>query len=73
MTIEQDDGLVRHDNRWLIEATRATGQRDALRYEHQRASVEPLLAIRDVAAWAWTKGGEWRRRVEPIIAAVRTV
>lgn len=73
LTIEQDDGLVRHDNRWLIEATRATGQRDTLRYEHRQASVEPLLAIPDIAAWAWTKGGDWRRRVEPIITAVRTV
>lgn len=73
LTIEQDDGMVRHDNRWLIEATRATGQRYTLRYEHRRASVEPLLAIPDIAAWAWTKGGDWRRRVEPIVMAVRTV
>lgn len=73
LTIEQDDGLVRYDNQWLIEATRLTGQRDTLRYEHQRAGVEPLLAIPDIAAWCWTKGGEWRQRVDPVVVAVRTV
>ncbi len=39
LIIEQDDGLVRHDNQWLIEATRATGQRNTLRYEHQVRSA----------------------------------
>lgn len=73
LTIEQDDGLVRYDNQWLIEATRATGQRDTLRYEHSRASTEPLLAIPDIAAWCWTKGGDWRRLVDPIIVTTRTV
>jgi hypothetical protein len=37
LTIEQDDGLLRYDNQWLIEATRATGQRETLRYEHRQA------------------------------------
>jgi len=73
LTIERDDGLVRHDNRWLIETTRITDQRDTLHYEHSRAGEEPLLAVPDVVAWCWTKGGEWRRRVESVVAVVRKV
>ena len=73
LVIEQDDSLVSLDNQWLIEFTRATGQRDTLLYEHQRASSDPLLAVPDALAWAWAKGGDWRRRAEPLITAVRAV
>jgi hypothetical protein len=73
LVIEQDDSLVSLDNQWLIELTRATGQRDTLLYEHQRASSDSLLAVPDALAWAWAKGGDWRRRAGPLIAAVRAV
>jgi hypothetical protein len=51
LVIEQDDSLVSYDNQRLIEATRATGQRDTLHYEHRRAHEEALLALPDMAAW----------------------
>ncbi len=73
LVIEQDDSLVSYDNQRLIEATRATGQRDTLRYEHLRAHEEMLLAIPDVVAWCWVRSGDWRRRIAPILAAVRAV
>lgn len=73
LVIEQDDSLVGYDNQRLIEATRASGQRDTLRYEHLRAHAEPLLALPDVVAWCWVRSGEWRQRIAPILAAVRTV
>lgn len=73
LVIEQDDSLVSHDNQWLIELTRETGQRDTLAYVHDRASSELLLAIPDAVAWAWAKGGDWRRRAAPVIASVRVV
>jgi hypothetical protein len=44
-----------------------------LRYEHQRASAEQLLAIPDAIAWCWVKGGHWRRQIEPAVTSVRTV
>jgi len=72
LVIEQDDSLVGYDNQRLIEATRATGQRSTLHYEHQRAHTEPLLALPDVAAWCWARSGEWRRQISPILTAVRT-
>lgn len=72
LVIEQDDSLVGYDNQRLIEATRATGQRETLHYEHQRAHVEPLLALPDIVAWRWVRSGEWRRQISPILTAVRT-
>jgi hypothetical protein len=73
LTIEQDDGLIRHDNRTLNFAARATGRYDTLRYHHQRASAEPLLALPDVIAWCWTRGGSWRSQVNVIVKGERTV
>jgi len=73
LVLEQDDTLLSWDNQRLIEYTRAAGCRDTLRYEHRRAASELLLAVPDAIAWCWAKGGDWRRRVEPIVGAVRQV
>ena len=73
LVIEQDDSLVGYDNQRLIEATRATGQRETLHYEHLRSHEEILLATSDIAAWCWVRSGDWRRRIAPILAPLRTV
>lgn len=73
LVLERDDSLVSYDNQRLIEATRATGQRRVVHYEHLPAHAEPLLALSDVAAWCWVRSGEWRRRIAPVLSAVRTV
>ena len=68
---EQDDTLVASDRKLLYRATRDAGCAD-LRYE-QRAATEQLLALPDAIAWCWAKGGDWRRRIEPVVTDVRTV
>ena len=73
LVLEQDDTLLNWDNQRLIEFTREAGCRDTLRYEHRRAASELLLAAPDAVAWCWAKGGDWRRRIEPIVTDVRTV
>ena len=73
LVLEQDDSLLSWDNQHLIEYTRAAGCRDTLRYEHRRASADLALAIPDAIAWCWAKGGDWRRRIEPIVTDVREV
>ncbi|RBY76805.1 hypothetical protein DQ238_16200 [Geodermatophilus sp. TF02-6] len=70
LVLEQDDTLLSWDNQCLIEATRATGQHDTLRYEHRRPTAEQLLALPDAIAWCWAKGGDWRRRIVPVVTAV---
>lgn len=73
LVLEQDDTLLSWDNQRLVEFTRAAGCRETLRYEHRRAAAEPLLALPDAIAWCWAKGGDWRRRVAPVVTGVRTV
>lgn len=73
LIIEQDDSMISFDNQRLIEATRATGCGQTLRYEHRRASSEIALAVPDAIAWCWAKGGDGRRRAQPVVSAVRQV
>jgi len=73
LVLEQDDTLLSWDNQRLIEFTREADCRETLRYKHRRAAGELLLAIPDAIAWCWAKGGDWRRRVEPIVTDVREV
>jgi hypothetical protein len=71
LVIEQDDSLVRFDRQELFRLVRQAGMTDQIIYSHQRAHEEPLLALPDVMAWCWVRSGDWRRRIEPIVATVR--
>lgn len=73
LVLEQDDTLLSWVNRRLIKFTRDAGCRETVRYEHRRAASDPLLAVPDAIAWCWAKGGDWRRRVEPVVTTVREV
>jgi len=73
MILEQDDTLIASDRKLLYGASRVAGCVDTLRYEHRRAASEQLLAVPDAIAWCWAKGGDWRRRIELAVTAVRHV
>jgi hypothetical protein len=72
LILEQDDSLLDWDRRCLYAQTRAAGT-TSLRYEHRRAATDQLLGIPDAIAWCWAKGGDWRRRIAPVVAEVRDV
>jgi len=69
LVIESRPGRDVEDRNVLFALTRKQnlGQ---LSYEHQRPWEEPLLWIPDAVAWAYGAGGDWRRRVAPIIDKV---
>lgn len=73
LVIEQDDSIWESDRRVLFAQTREVGCGSSLTYLHQRAHEECLLAIPDAVAWCWTRGGQWRGSVRPIVADVRQV
>ena len=39
-----------------------------LAYAHVKAAAEPLLWLPDIVGWAYGKGADWRRRVDPIVS-----
>jgi hypothetical protein len=73
LVLERDDSLVSSDRRQLYQLVRRAGLTTAVAYDHQRGHEEPLLALPDLAAWCWVRSGQWRWRLRPVLAAVRTV
>lgn len=73
LTIERDDSIVSRDRSELYRLARAAGISQTLEYRHRRSYEEPLLALPDMVAWCWGRSADWRRRVTPIVGAVRTV
>jgi len=39
-----------------------------LTYEHLNSAHELLLGVADVVAWCYGAGGDWRRRIMPMIS-----
>lgn len=70
LVIEQDDSLVQADQADLWRATHRLVAAAPFAYEHVPARSEPLLWLADAAVWSWARGGDWRRRVDPIVTAV---
>lgn len=59
-----------HLDEVVIRATlRRTGP-GRLTYGHKVGFEEPLLWVPDAIAWAYGRGGDWRRRVDPLLDKV---
>jgi len=53
-----------HRDRAVIYQALGPDPAPPLAYTHETAAAEPLLWIPDAVAWAWGRGGDWRKRVE---------
>ena len=58
----------RLDQRVLRAAIGKQPSGTGLTYEHLQPHEEPLLWVPDVVAWCFGNGGDWRRRVAPLVA-----
>ncbi len=65
--------MVSWDRQTLLELTRSAHVRERVTYGHSDRQTELLLAIPDAVAWCWARGGDWRRRIQPILRDVRQV
>lgn len=70
IVLERDDSIVQSDKRILFRELDARGLRDQVDYRHAAAIEEPLLSIPDAIAWCHARGGEWTRRVRPLIREI---
>lgn len=67
LVIERDESLMQVD-RGVVRSTLAgTGDVGSLAWTHALPSAEPCLWISDAVAWSYAKGGDWRRRVVPLV------
>lgn len=60
----------RHDLETIHKALGDDPWRDEFTYEHLPSQREPLTWIADAAGWCYGAGGDWRRRITPIIRNV---
>jgi hypothetical protein len=65
MMIESRDGL---DSRDRLTITAARRSEPPLTFEHLRPNEEPLLWLPDCFAWPAGAGGEWSRRIQPMLS-----
>ncbi|GGM81884.1 hypothetical protein GCM10012275_60600 [Longimycelium tulufanense] len=68
LVIDARDPAGNARDRSVIAKTKARAA--GLVYEHMPASGEPLTWIADAVAWSYGAGGDWRRRVEPLVETV---
>ena len=54
----------------ITEAVRRGAAPESLEFEHLGRHQEPLLWVPDAVAWAYGAGGDWRRRVDGLVARV---
>lgn len=72
LVLETLDSQLRADRATIGERLEKHGRQQPLVFEHRRAYEEPLLWAADALAWSYGAGGEWRRRIGPVLdAAIR--
>ena len=55
-----------HKDRATIHSLLGSNPEPAFEYYHHRSAHEPILWIPDAVAWAWGRGGNWRKQVEQL-------
>jgi hypothetical protein len=70
IVVEAEDSAVRADQVIIRQRLEKAGIADGVGLDHLRAKDEPLLAIPDALAWCFTKGGEWMKLADPLIADI---
>lgn len=70
IVIERDESIEKADRQILFREVRRHGLGDILSYALEVPHQEPLLWVADAIAWSYTKGGEWKKRADPLIAGI---
>lgn len=70
IVIERDESIEKADHQILFREVRRHNLNGVLSYSLESPHQEPLLWVADAIAWSYTKGGDWKRRVDPLIAGI---
>jgi hypothetical protein len=71
VVFELDVSVIGRDRRTVAHALRAYGDAAPLAYDFIPGASEPLLWLPDAVAWAWARGGHWRRRLPEGLVHIR--
>jgi hypothetical protein len=67
LVFEKDESIEDWDRKILFRELERRGARSQIIYEHEIARNEPLLWIPDGIAWCYSRGRDWKRRIEGLI------
>lgn len=70
LVIDSREEQDRSDQQTIRQTLRRHPSQHRLTWEHTESTGELLLALPDLAAWCYGAGGDWRKRIEPILADV---
>lgn len=70
ITFELDESVLQFDKRILFRESQKVEPHRRVNYAHENPRSEPLLWIPDAVAWSFVKGGDWRRRISPLLENV---
>lgn len=70
IVIERDESIEKTDHRILFREVKRHGLGGTLSYALEAPHQEPLLWVADAIAWSYTKGGEWKKRADPLISGI---
>lgn len=73
IVLERDESIEKSDRQILFREAKMHGLDGTLSYAHESPHQQPLLWVADAIAWSFTKGGDWKRRADPLISGVTTL
>ena len=66
---ERDDSALKADEFILRSGLLKRSLKHKVEYLHVGKSEEPILWIADAIAWSFARGGDYRRRIQPLISS----
>lgn len=70
LTLELEETALKSDELVLRNGLLKRSLKHQVEYAHRTKSEEPLLWIADAIAWSYARGGDYRRRAQPLIESV---
>jgi hypothetical protein len=68
LVLDSREDRDRYDESTIRTILGSRPRETGLTYEHLNSAHELLLGVADVAAWCYGAGGDWRRRIMPMIS-----
>ncbi|GAA3460771.1 hypothetical protein ACFFSW_33885 [Saccharothrix longispora] len=70
LVLDSRVGRDYHDVRTIRDVLGTRPSESSMAYEHFDSTGDPLLWLADLAVWSYGAGGDWGRRVAPVIGSV---
>ncbi|MFI9811119.1 DUF3800 domain-containing protein [Saccharothrix variisporea] len=67
LVLDSREGRDVHDRETIVRVLRKADPDTPFSYEHFESAGEPLLWLADIVAWCHGAGGDWARRIRPVV------